>query len=141
MSPTAGIQSPSQPVSPRKASLLRPIAVAAFCTFLAGASLAVLSAGQEPAATKPTNAAERGVDLTIMDKTCKPCEDFYHYADGLWLAKNPVPPAYPAWGRFAELAEKNRELLHQILENASEHQSGARLQRAEDRRFLCQLHG
>ena len=93
--------------------------MAAFCAFLAGASLAVLSAGQEPAGAKPTGSAARGVDLTIMDKTCKPCEDFYHYADGLWLAKNPVPPAYPAWGRFAELAEKNRELLHQILENAA----------------------
>jgi putative endopeptidase len=60
-----------------------------------------------------------GVDLTILDKTCKPCEDFYHFASGEWLAKNPIPAAYPSWGRFNELAERNRELLHQILEAAA----------------------
>ena len=57
--------------------------------------------------------------LTNLDKTCKPCEDFYHYANGEWLARNPVPAAYPSWGRFNELAERNRELLHQILEPAA----------------------
>ena len=116
---TAGIPSTSQPTSPRKAGLWRPILIAAICIFLACASLTVLSAGQEPQGATPSGAAAHGADLAIMDKTCKPCEDFYHYADGLWLAKNPVPPAYPAWGRFSELAEKNRELLRQILENAS----------------------
>jgi putative endopeptidase len=60
-----------------------------------------------------------GIDLTILDKTCKPCEDFYHYASGEWIKKNPIPAAYPSWGRFNELAERNRELLHQILEAAS----------------------
>ena len=31
----------------------------------------------------------------------------------------PCLPAYPSWGRFNELAERNRELLHQILESAA----------------------
>jgi predicted metalloendopeptidase len=77
-----------------------------------------LRAGQAATASQP--AASHGVELTIMDKTCKPCEDFYRYASGEWLAKNPVPAAYPSWGRFNELAERNRELLHQILEAAAE---------------------
>ena len=47
------------------------------------------------------------------------CEDFYHYASGEWLKTNPIPAAYPSWGRFNELAERNRELLHQILEAAA----------------------
>ena len=79
----------------------------------------MLRAGQSAAGTQASSAAMHGVELTIMDKTCKPCEDFYHFASGDWLAKNPVPPAYPSWGRFSELAERNRELLHQILEGAS----------------------
>jgi predicted metalloendopeptidase len=86
--------------------------------FLAGASIKILAAGQAQGA-RPAEAAAHGVELAIMDKTCKPCEDFYHYASGEWLAKNPVPPAYPSWGRFNELAERNRELLHQILEAAA----------------------
>ena len=69
--------------------------------------------------------AAHGVDLTILDKTCKPCEDFYHYASGEWLTKNPIPAAYPSWGRFDELAERNRELLHQILESAAANRNQA----------------
>src|SRR5260370_16247939 len=66
-----------------------------------------------------TSAAEaHGVDLTILDKTCKPCEDFFNFANGEWLKKNPVPAAYPSWGRFNELAERNREQLPGILERA-----------------------
>lgn len=63
--------------------------------------------------------AAHGLDISNMDKTCKPCDDFFHYADGGWMARNPVPPAYPRWGTFNELQEKNREVLRQILEAAA----------------------
>src|SRR5580692_9087962 len=80
--------------------------------------MGILRAGQ--AAGGSQSAADaHGIELTILDKTCKPCEDFYHFASGEWLAKNPIPAAYPSWGRFNELAERNRELLHQILEGAA----------------------
>ncbi len=88
--------------------------IACAATVLIGA----LWAGQETGGEKSSPAATHGVELSILDKTCKPCEDFYRYASGEWLAKNPVPPAYPSWGRFNELAERNREELHQILEAA-----------------------
>ena len=100
------------------ASTLRQIVIVAALIFLSGAAVGILRAGQGGGAKQVTG-MEHGVELAIMDKTCKPCEDFYHYASGEWLTKNPVPPAYPAWGRFNELAERNRELLHQILENAA----------------------
>jgi putative endopeptidase len=102
-----------------KVSTFRPIGITAIFVFLACVSIGILLAGQEPGSSKPSGSAAHGVDLTILDKTCKPCEDFYHYASGEWLAKNPVPAAYPSWGRFNELAERNRELLHQILEEAA----------------------
>ena len=102
-----------------KVSTFRQIGIAAIFIFLACASIGILRAGQEPGTAKPSIPASHGIDLTILDKTCKPCEDFYHYASGEWLAKNPVPAAYPSWGRFNELAERNRELLHQILEEAA----------------------
>ena len=102
-----------------KVSTLRQIGIVAIFLFLACGSIGILRAGQEPGSAKPSGAVGHGVDLTILDKTCKPCEDFYHYASGEWLTKNPVPAAYPSWGRFNELAERNRELLHQILEAAA----------------------
>ena len=91
----------------------------AFLSFISIISVTMLRAGQGTAGS-PTPAAEaHGVDLTILDKTCKPCEDFYNFANGEWLKKNPIPAAYPRWGRFNELAERNREQLHGILENAA----------------------
>jgi putative endopeptidase len=100
-------------------STLRQIGIAAIFVSLACGSIGILRAGQAATSPQAARAAAHGVDLTILDKTCKPCEDFYHYASGDWLAKNPVPAAYPSWGRFNELAERNRELLHQILEGAA----------------------
>jgi putative endopeptidase len=102
-----------------KNSPIRQIAIVVVLVSLACASIGILRAGQEPRSAKNAGAAAHGVDLTILDKTCKPCEDFYRYASGEWLAKNPIPAAYPSWGRFNELAERNRELLHQILEEAA----------------------
>ncbi len=35
------------------------------------------------------------------------------------MKNNPIPPDQSRWGRFNELAERNREILHQILEKAA----------------------
>jgi putative endopeptidase len=70
-------------------------------------------------ATAHAPSALHGPDTANLDRTCKPCDDFYHYVNGGWLKKNPVPPDYPSWGRFNELQEKNREHLRDILEAAA----------------------
>ncbi len=61
----------------------------------------------------------RGFNLANLDTTCKPCQDFYQYANGGWLAKNPVPPAFSSWGTTSPLRDKNVEVLHGILEDAA----------------------
>jgi putative endopeptidase len=99
---------------------LRGLLPAASLLLLLGlAAAGLLRAGQAASDAKGPDSGSHGVDVSIFDKTCKPCEDFYHYASGDWLAKNPVPAAYPSWGRFNELAERNRDLLRQILEGAA----------------------
>ncbi|MFZ0736293.1 MAG: M13 family metallopeptidase [Candidatus Acidiferrales bacterium] len=57
-----------------------------------------------------------GLDLANLDRSVKPCDDFFHFADGGWIKKNPIPPEYPSWGSYNQLAQDNREKLHHILE-------------------------
>jgi len=81
-----------------------------------------LLAGQGDSASESGDASEaasHGIALSSMDKSCKPCQDFYHYANGEWQKKNPIPPAYGSWSPAHELVERNREHLHQILETAA----------------------
>ena len=49
----------------------------------------------------------------------KPNEDFFMYANGDWIAANPIPPTESQWGSFNELRDKNRKLLHRILDSLS----------------------
>ncbi|PYS69668.1 MAG: M13 family peptidase [Acidobacteria bacterium] len=58
-------------------------------------------------------------DVAGMDTKTSACADFYQYANGGWLAANPIPPAYPAWGVGNVLNERNRDVLHDILEAAA----------------------
>ncbi len=58
-----------------------------------------------------------------MDTTCKPCDDFWRYANGTWVDKNPIPARYSTWGTMSVIAEANRERLHAILDAAAANKS------------------
>ena len=66
-----------------------------------------------------------GFSLTNLDKSCKPCEDFYKFAMGGWMKANPIPPEYPSWGTFTELRDHNLTAMRTILESAASSNAAA----------------
>jgi putative endopeptidase len=56
------------------------------------------------------------LELSGIDRTVAPCDDFYQYANGGWRSAHPLPAVYSRFGRFEEVAERNRETLRAILE-------------------------
>jgi len=62
-----------------------------------------------------------GIDLKSIDPAVNPCQNFYLYACGGWMKANPIPPQYSRWGRFNELAERNQEVLREILDDSARH--------------------
>jgi len=75
----------------------------------------------QPSTTPPAQAAASasGLQLDAIDRSVDACTDFYKFACGNWMAKNPVPADRSSWGRFDELQERNNETLKKILETAA----------------------
>ncbi len=59
-------------------------------------------------------------DVSAIDKSANPCQDFFQYACGSWNKNNPIPADRAAWGRFAELGEYNNYLLYKDLVAAAQ---------------------
>jgi putative endopeptidase len=59
-----------------------------------------------------------GFPVDNLDRTCKPCDNFYQFAMGGWMKANPIPAEYPTWGTFTQLRDNNLTALRTILEAA-----------------------
>ncbi len=76
------------------------------------------SSAAEPAPPEGAGSAARTRTLNVadMDTNAQACTDFYQYAVGGWLEKNPIPSDRPRWGSFDELRQRTLDNLRGILE-------------------------
>ncbi len=58
----------------------------------------------------------RGIQVAALDRQCKPCDDFWRFANGTWLDRNPIPAAYQSWGPSQVMAQANRAGMRTILD-------------------------
>lgn len=80
--------------------------------------------------TVSAQSKQQALELTYMDTSVRPQDDFYNYVNGTWMKTAKIPADKPSWGSFTQLRETTDNnslgLLDNILkekyENGSEGQ-------------------
>ncbi len=63
--------------------------------------------------------AQKGIELSDMDRKADPCTDFFEFANGAWRAANPIPASLPRWSRRWAAGESTKEQLKQLLDETA----------------------
>ena len=74
---------------------------------MAMTTISLMAVAQEPLSS--------GLDRSNFDTSVRPGDDFYEYACGGWVKKNPLPAAYSRYGSFDQLQESNDKRINGIL--------------------------
>ena len=95
---------------------MRPIPTL-LATLILCAEAALAQSDAKPLTALPYSPS---LDVSAMDKTVNPCEDFFHYSCGNWIRKNPIPADQASWDVYAKLATENHQYLWGILLEAGD---------------------
>lgn len=75
-----------------------------------------------------------GLQFDYLDESVDPKQDFYQYANGGWMEKNPLPAEYARFGSFDMLAANVQKQLKELVDTLSlqSHEQGSAEQKIAD---------
>jgi putative endopeptidase len=91
-------------------SIIPILAITALTTFIVSCNNQTKSGSTSPKA----DALAANLDTTVS-----PGEDFFMYANGGWIKKNPIPDAYGSWSIANLVIEENNKRLREIADKAA----------------------
>ncbi|MFM7006526.1 MAG: M13 family metallopeptidase [Flavobacteriales bacterium] len=86
--------------------------IAAICAMLASCKQTKLKSA--------TPNSLQSIDLKALDTTISPADDFFMFANGMWIANTVIPASESRWGSFNELEQANNQKLIGILKEAAQ---------------------
>ena len=95
---------------------------------LIGAAALLLAACGQDTTTEPTEtptaappaALESGIDLSAMDTTVRPGDDFFEFVNGQWVERTEMPADRSRYGTFDILRDESQEAVKAIIEESAE---------------------
>ena len=66
-----------------------------------------------------------GFDLSAMDRSIQPGDDFFRYAGGTWMKNTPIPPDRSRWGSFNILGAKSETDVKNLVTDVSSRKQAA----------------
>nr|MEA2797090.1 putative endopeptidase [Phenylobacterium sp.] len=100
------------------------------------AALAAALALSGPAAGQPAvslvNNHPPGLDLAGMDRSVKPGDDFFAYANGGWMKVTEIPPDRSSWGISGELVELTTARVQDLIKTAATASAGTEARKIAD---------
>src|SRR5215467_15923009 len=79
----------------------------------------ILAAGSSCNNKAQSSSAKKDFLADNLDTTVSPAEDFFQYANGGWLKRNPIPNDQAAWGIGNLVNEENLKRFKELNEKAA----------------------
>lgn len=73
---------------------------------------------QDKPASQKAELGEWGIDLTAVDDTTRPGDDFFQYVNGAWLDSFEIPSDFTNYGAFTKLIERSETRTNEIIQGA-----------------------
>lgn len=97
---------------------MKSLVIAALLGATAITGAVARNAQSTPASSKGPTYGRFGFDEKGMDKSVRPGDDFYTFANGEWARTTAIPADKSSYGAFDVLSDLSRDRTHTILEQA-----------------------